>query len=128
MSGDTPPAEPPKEAPSALSELPETLLTRTLELCRLAKAAQLGVTPGRVIDVARSLRSIQFVNEDDFRLALRTNLASSQAEEQRFDRLFNAYWYGEAENAGYRIGVQTELLRGDFDQGVQEATRTLWPA
>ncbi len=76
MSGDTPPAEPPKEAPSALSQLPETLLTRTLELCRLARAAQLGVTPGRVIDVARSLRSIQFVNEDDFRLALRRRVRS----------------------------------------------------
>ncbi len=121
MSGDTPPAEPSKEVPSALSQLPETLLTRTLELCRLAKEAQLGVTPGRVIDVARSLRSIQFVNEDDFRLALRTNLASSRAEEQRFDRVFKTYWYGEAENEGYRLGVQTELLRGNFDQGVQEA-------
>ncbi len=104
-----------------MSTLPETLLTRTLELCRLAKQAGLGVTPGRVIDVARSLRGIQFDNEDDFRLTLRTNLASSQIEEQRFDRVFNAYWYGETENEGYRLGVQTELLRGNFDQGLQEA-------
>ena len=57
MSGDTPPADPPKEVPSALSQLPETLLTRTLELCRLAKAAQLGVTPGRVIDVPSTTAS-----------------------------------------------------------------------
>ena len=62
-----------------MSALPETLLARTLELCRLAREAGLGVTPGRVIDVARSLRGIQFVNEDDFRLALRTNLASSRS-------------------------------------------------
>ena len=126
MSRDTPPAEDLlREESSALNELPETLLARTLELCRLAKEAGLGVTPGRVIDVARSLRSIQFVNEDDFRLALRTNLASSRAEEHRFDRVFNAYWYGAAENEGYRLGVQTELLRGDFDQGVQEAHRDI---
>ena len=116
-----PTGDPPNEDPPALSTLPETLLTRTLELCRLAKQAGLGVTPGRVIDVARSLRGIQFVNEDDFRLTLRTNLASSQIEEQRFDRVFNAYWYGAAKNEGYRLGVQTELLHGNFDQGIQEA-------
>ncbi len=104
-----------------MSTLPETLLARTLELCRLAKEAGLGVTPGRVIDVVRSLRSIQVVHEDEFRLALRTNLASSRAEERRFERVFNAYWYGAAENEGYRLGVQTELLRGNFDQGLQEA-------
>ena len=95
----------PNAGASAVSALPDRLLTRTLELCRLAKQAGLGVTPGRVIDVTRSLRGIQFVNEDDFRLALRTNLASSQIEEQRFDRVFNAYWYGAAENEGYRLGV-----------------------
>ncbi len=117
-----PPTENPlKEEPSALSELPETLLTRTLALCRLAKDARLGVTQGRVIDAVRSLGGIRFVHEDDFRLALRTNLASSREEEQRFDRLFHAYWYGEAENEGHRMGMQTELLRGALDQGFQEA-------
>ena len=106
---------------AALAGLPDTLLTRTLELCRLAKDARLGVTQGRVIDAVRSLRGVQFEHEDDFRLALRTNLASSREEEQRFDRVFRAYWYGEAENEGYRMGMQTELLRGEFDQGFQEA-------
>ncbi len=97
------------------------LLTRTLELCRVAKDARLRVTQGRVIDVFRSLRGIQFLSEDEFRLALRTNLASSRAEEQTFDRVFNAYWYGTAKNEGYRIGIRPELLRGEFDQGLQEA-------
>ena len=103
------------------------LLTRTLELCRVAKDARLRVTQGRVIDVFRSLRGIQFLSEDEFRLALRTNLASSREEEQIFDRVFNAYWYGTAKNEGYRLGMRTELLRGEFDQGLQEAHPTWRP-
>lgn len=117
---------PSKDQPSDLGDLADPvalqdrLLTRTLELCHLAKDARLRVTQGRVIDVFRSLRAVQFLNEDDFRLALRTNLASSREEEQIFDRVFDAYWYGAADNEGHRLGMRTELLRGEFDQGLQE--------
>lgn len=100
-------------------------MAHTLKLCRLAKDARLSVTQGRMIDVFRSLRVIQWLNEDDFRLALRMNLASSREEEQIFDRIFNRYWHGTAENHGARVGVRPELIRGDFEQGFQEAHQDL---
>jgi hypothetical protein len=55
----------------------DVLLARMLALCRLAKEARLNVTQSRVLDALRSLRSIHWLHEDEFRLALRTNLASS---------------------------------------------------
>ncbi len=71
------------------------VLERMLDFCRFAKSNQLNVTQGRVIDCVRALAAIDWANEDDFRLALRTNIASSRAEEQAFDRLFRHYFYGE---------------------------------
>ncbi|RIL07373.1 MAG: hypothetical protein DCC71_03425 [Proteobacteria bacterium] len=72
------------------------LVQRVMTFGRLCKAAGLGATPARMMDVLRSLEGIDLRRRDDFRLALRTNLASSHEEEALFDRLFRTYWEGEA--------------------------------
>jgi uncharacterized protein with von Willebrand factor type A (vWA) domain len=106
---------------AAAGSASDVLLTRTLALCRLAKEARLNVTHSRVLDALRSLRSIQWLHEDEFRLALRTNLASSPEEEQIFDRLFHDYWHGTIRSEeGAPFMRRTELIRGDFDQGFQD--------
>jgi uncharacterized protein with von Willebrand factor type A (vWA) domain len=110
-----------------ISPTPETLLTRTLELCRLAKAAKLNVTQSRVIDAFRSLQSVQWQNEDEVRFALRINLVSSHEEEETFDRIFAAYWHGSSDEGdkGARLQLRTELVRGEFDLGFQESHQEL---
>ena len=93
------------------------LLRRTLELCRLAKAERLPVTQGRVIDVFRSLATIDWFIEDDFRLAVRTNLAGSRQDEIKFDRLFHAYWHGATADEENYKPWRGELLRADKQFG-----------
>lgn len=73
----------------------DTLQGRVLEFCRMLKNARLNVTPGRIIDVFRTLGSIDIRRREEFRLALRVNLASSKEEEEIFDRLFEFYWEDE---------------------------------
>jgi len=112
---------------ATLEDLQQVIFSRALELCRLAKKAQLSVTPGRVIDAFRSLRSIDWLNEGDFRLALRINLANSREEEQIFDRIFTAYWRDTlaSESEGPQVRLRAEVLRGEFDQGWQETHQEL---
>ena len=106
---------------AATEVLPETLMRHALALCRLAKAAKLTVTPGRVIDVFRALRSVEWLEQDDLRLTLRTNLASSREEEETFDRVFASYWYGSGDDRDGRMMGGTELLQRDIDQGFPDA-------
>jgi len=94
-------------------------MRRTLDLCRLAKAAHLPVTQGRVIDAFRALDSIDWLNEEDFRLALRTNLASNREDEISFDRLFHAHWHGAHTEDGNYKPWRPELIRGDKQYGDQ---------
>ncbi|MFP6681966.1 MAG: hypothetical protein VCB07_07200, partial [Gammaproteobacteria bacterium] len=94
-------------------------MQRTLDLCRLAKDARIPVTQGRVIDVFRSLESVDWLNEEDFRLALRTNLAGNREDEIRFDRIFHDYWRDrKEENEDYKPW-RPELIRGDNQYGEQ---------
>lgn len=81
--------------PFEAAEHYEALVQRVMTFGRLCKAAGLGATPGRMLDVFRSLGAIALTRREDFRLALRTNLASSHDEEALFDRLFRIYWDGE---------------------------------
>lgn len=73
----------------------EAFVQRLMTFGRLCKAAGLGATPARMIDVFRSLAAIDLARRNDFRVTLRVNLASSHEEEALFDRLFRIYWDGE---------------------------------
>lgn len=95
----------------------EQLLGKTLALCRLAKQEKLSVTPARVLDIVRSLQSVDCLVEDDFRMAMRVNLATSKEQEIHFDRLFNRYWHRiEADDGDYKPW-RPELIRGEKQYG-----------
>lgn len=95
----------------------EPVLERALALCRYAKAADLPVTQGRVIDVFRALGHVDWSNEDDFRLALRINLVANRDDEIRFDRVFDEFWHGTAAEDGDYKPWRPELVRGDKQYG-----------
>ncbi len=97
------------------------LLARMLSLCRIARASGLGVSQGRVIDAVRAVSVVDLSRIEDVRLALRTNLAATRGEEKKFDRLFDEYWYGKPDDAGHLMALNSELLRGDIDQGLRES-------
>ncbi len=102
-------------APNDVSHL--TIVDHTLDLCRLAKDARLSVTQGRLIDVFRSLKTIDLLNVDDYRLALRSNLVSTREEETRFDKIFQDYWYGaDRKNEDYKPW-KPELIRDEKQHG-----------
>jgi uncharacterized protein with von Willebrand factor type A (vWA) domain len=111
----------------SLDDAPDAsaLLERTTALCRRCKEAGLSVTQGRQIDVFRSLHSIDWLNEQDFRTALRANLAGSRDEELIFDRVFGAYWRGAEDDGGHRSGMRPELVRGDIDYGMRQGHKEL---
>lgn len=94
------------------------VFTRTLELCRRAKRANLNVTQGRVIDVFRALAQVDWVNPDDFRLALRANLASSREQEIAFDEVFYNYWHDVPDTRSYKSGMRPELIQGQLEHGL----------
>jgi uncharacterized protein len=113
------------------------LVGRVMEFCRLLKRAGFNVTPGRIVDSFRSLAHAELSRREDFRLALRVNLASSREEEEAFNRLFAEFWRGETrENENPRdlenksIGQQanhenSERPAGDPKQyGREEVLRT----
>lgn len=68
------------------------LLDRLLEFCRLLKRAGFNITPGRIVDSFRSLAHVELGRSEDFRIALRVNLANNREEEEIFDRLFVEFW------------------------------------
>ncbi|HCU90990.1 MAG TPA: hypothetical protein DGR97_13655, partial [Gammaproteobacteria bacterium] len=96
---------------------PFTVVDHTFELCRLARDARLSVTQGRLIDVFRSLKTIDLINIDDYRLTLRANLVSTREDEVRFDKIFQDYWYGsDRENEDYKPW-RPELIRDEKQHG-----------
>ena len=78
--------------PSHEQETASDLLGRLLAFFEALRRAGLTVTPGGMIDALRSVRLVGIMNRDNFRLALRTNLATSRDEEAIFDRVFEAFW------------------------------------
>lgn len=99
----------------------DVLIDRTMALCRHAKAADLPVTQSRVLDVFRALRHVDWLNEGDYRLAVRINLASNKENEVAFDRVFRAFWHEmDAEDGNYKPW-RPELVRGEKSHGENRA-------
>ena len=73
-------------ADPAVEAASREFVDRMFEFCRLLKGAGLNVTPGRLIDVFKALGFIHLERREEFRLALRANLAGSRKEEETFDR------------------------------------------
>ena len=98
----------------------EQLITRTIELCRLAKAEHLAVTPARVLDVMRALPHIDPLDRTEYRLTLRSNLASSHDEEVRFDRLFDDYFYPVDGERPWHSRLRGESMQGRMGHHTRE--------
>lgn len=96
----------------------EPLIQHTLALCRAARAAGLPISQAHTIDVFRALSVIDWANRDDYRLALRTNLVASRADEILFERVFASH-FGQppADHHGDHIMAHSELLHGQLDAG-----------
>ena len=99
----------------AVAVASQAFVDRILDFCRLLKGAGLTVTPGRIIDVFRTLRFIHLEHREEFRLALRTNLVGSREEEDAFDRYFRAFW--EQESPITKQQSPTELEASPEDPG-----------
>ena len=93
------------------------LLGKTLTLCRIAKAERLNVTPARVLDIVRTLESVDSLNEDDYRVAMRVNIAGSKEEEVRFERIFNRYWHRIEPDDGDYKPWRPEFIKGEKQYG-----------
>tara|TARA_B100000945_G_scaffold320716_1_gene331726 strand:+ start:1485 stop:2681 length:1197 start_codon:yes stop_codon:yes gene_type:complete len=60
--------------------------------CRYLRLNGLKPGMGEQIDALRALEEVDFVNEDSFRIALRTTLAKSNKEQEIFDEHFYQFW------------------------------------
>lgn len=92
----------------------EQITARTLEFCRELRAGGLAITPARVIDALRALPHVDCTLPEDFRLALRLNLASSHADEIIFNRVFNRYFLGQDDGHSPSSGIRGESARGQL--------------
>ena len=97
------------------------LFRRLLNFCQVLKAAGLGVTPRRLIDLFRALPYIDLLQADDFRWALRSNLVSSREEEQAFDRLFDAFWFNSSRLEEVATEIELEPRENDQNREYPEA-------
>jgi uncharacterized protein with von Willebrand factor type A (vWA) domain len=68
------------------------ILSRILLFARHLKSRGLKITPGRVVDAARSLEVIDLSSRQDFSSALRANLVSSREDLAVFDELFEQFF------------------------------------
>lgn len=95
----------------------DRLIDKTLKFCRIAKEEQLNVTTARVLDVMRTLRTVNYLSEEDYRLAIRINIAGSKEQEIKFDRIFNRYWHQIDPADGDYKPWHPELIKGDKQYG-----------
>ncbi len=96
----------------------EPLIAQTLALCHAAREAGLPVSQARAIDVFRALSVIEWANPDDYRIAVRTNLVASRADEILFDRVFATHFDRRpVDYDGDHIMAHSELLHGNLDVG-----------
>jgi len=68
------------------------ILSHLILFSRRLKEKGLKITPGRVMDAARSLQHIDLSNRDDFSLALKANFTSCQEDLVIYDELFEQFW------------------------------------
>lgn len=76
---------------------PGEILSHVLLFARSLKKKGLKITPGRVMDAARSLEIIDLSNRQDFSSVLRANLVSSREDLVVFDELFEQFFSLKAE-------------------------------
>ena len=72
------------------------LLEHTARFCRRLRTEGLPVGPGDTLDATRAIGSVDLMDREDVRLALRTSLLKRVEDGPLFDSLFDAFWSGSA--------------------------------
>jgi uncharacterized protein with von Willebrand factor type A (vWA) domain len=71
----------------------ERLLYRLIEFGRLLWEVGIDVGPGKMLDLAETLNSIDITNKEDFYNTLKCSLLAKHEQETLFDQMFLYYWY-----------------------------------
>ena len=72
------------------------LVEHTARFCRRLRAEGLPLGPGDTLDATRAIGSVDLVDREDVRLALRTALVKRVEDSPLFDALFESFWGGPA--------------------------------
>jgi len=79
-----------------MSAVSADLVEHTTRFCRRLRAEGLPLGPGDTLDATRALDSVDLVDREDVRLALRTALVKRVEDAPLFDVLFESFWGGGA--------------------------------
>ena len=79
-----------------MSAVSADLVEHTARFCRRLRAEGLPLGPGDTLDATRALGSVDLVDREDVRLALRTALVKRVEDSSVFDALFESFWGGSA--------------------------------
>ncbi len=82
---------------------PATLVEHTARFCRRLRAEGLRLGPGDTLDATRALDSVDLVDREDVRLALRTALVKRVEDLPVFEELFDTFWGGGAPARNPRV-------------------------
>lgn len=115
----------------------ETLLNRVLLFGRYLKAFGFGVTPGRMLDLSRSLAYLDISRREDFYHAARTNLVSHHDELGLFDEAFKNFWEPDNPVPTDPCGIEEppplpeeslidDLTLGEAEAGLEELASEQW--
>jgi uncharacterized protein with von Willebrand factor type A (vWA) domain len=92
--------------------------SHTLVICAVARKASLIITPARSTDAFKTLGYLKITSKENYRLALRINLASTREEEVIFDRIFKNYWNQKTDSEGGYILANSEMVKRTLDSGL----------
>ncbi len=79
-----------------MSAVSADLVEHTARFCRRLRAEGLPLGPGDTLDATLALGSVDLVDREDVRLALRTALVKRLEDTPVFDALFEMFWAGSA--------------------------------
>ena len=87
----------------------QELSANVVGFCRLLRSEGLPIGLSEETDTLSALGSIRIEDPEEFRLTLRTILARSRKEQERFDRLFESYWRGKLQSDSAHLGLRKKF-------------------
>jgi len=99
------------------------MVNLTLRFVACCRAADLRISTAEVLDCVSQLDLIRPIEEEEFRLVLRTNFAKSRREQSRFDQMYHLFFH-EMQNDLSRVSHDPESeLEKQFLQDVIQMLR-----
>lgn len=90
------------------------LVERTLGFFAQLRDAGIAVPPARSVDALRALASVDSLNEQDYRLALRVNLVASPDQERLFEQVFDEHFHGAPDTRRRARSLRGETMQGNL--------------